>query len=388
MISSGLVAESDEHKAIRDSVAAIAGKFGPDYFLEASRRDGNVDELWDELGRAGLIGVNIPEEFGGGGGGMGESAVVLEELAAHGMPMMVYVVSAVICGSILSLHGSPEQKANWLTGIADGSKKMAFGLTEPNAGSNSHKLQTAARKKGSGWAISGQKYFISAVDQADAILIAARDVDNSTAERSSLSLFLIPLDTPGLTYQRLETVVISPDRQFTVYLDEVTVGPESLIGAAGNGLRLLFDGLNPERIAVAAICAGVGRYALEKASDYARTRQVWSTPIGAHQGLAHPLAEAHVAVQLARMATYRSAELFDTGLPAGESANIAKLAASDASLKALDQAIQTHGGLGLSKEYGLSELWFVTRLMRTAPVSREMVLNFIAQSSLGLPKSY
>ncbi len=157
---------------------------------------------------------------------------------------------------------------------------------------------------------------------------------------------------------------------------------------AGNGLRQVFAGLNPERILVGAICGGVGRYAIAKAADYAKQRQVWSTPIGAHQGIAHPLAEAHIAVELSRLATMRSAELFDAGQPAGEAANIAKFAASEAALKALDQAIQTHGGNGLAHEYGLSELWFITRLMRTAPVSREMVLNFVAQTSLGLPRSY
>jgi alkylation response protein AidB-like acyl-CoA dehydrogenase len=198
----------------------------------------------------------------------------------------------------------------------------------------------------------------------------------------------VPADAPGLTFQQIDTSIVSPDKQFTVFLDEVQVGEDALIGVAGNGLRQVFDGLNPERILVGALCSGIGRYAIDKATEYAKQRQVWSTPIGAHQGIAHPLAESHIAVELGRLATVRSAELFDAGEQAGEAANIAKFAASEAALKALDQAIQTHGGNGLSHEYGLSELWFVTRLMRTAPVSREMVLNFIAQSSLGLPRSY
>jgi alkylation response protein AidB-like acyl-CoA dehydrogenase len=188
--------------------------------------------------------------------------------------------------------------------------------------------------------------------------------------------------------QPIETALVSPDRQFTVFLDDVRLGADALIGAAGEGLRQVFAGLNPERILAAALCNGVGRYAVVKASDYARTREVWSQPIGAHQGIAHPLAQAHVNVQLARLATARAAELFDAGQDAAEAANIAKLAAADAALAALDQAIQTHGGNGLAREYGLSDLWFVTRLMRTAPVSREMVLNFVATRSLGLPPSY
>ena len=384
----GLVNDSVEHKAIRESVAGIAARYGPQYFLERGRAGEGIEELWKDLGAAGLLGLHLPEEYGGGGGGMAEAVVVVEELAAHGMPLLIWVISPAICGNILSRHASEEMKRQWLPAIADGTKKMAFGLTEPDAGSNSHNVKTTARRTDTGWTISGSKYYISAIDQCDAVLIVARDADHSTPEKSALSLFVVPIDSRGLTFQQIDTSIVSPDRQFTVFLDEVEVGEDALIGVAGNGLRQVFDGLNPERILVGALCGGIGRYAIGKATEYAKQRRVWSTPIGAHQGIAHPLAESHIAVELGRMATARSAELFDAGEPAGEAANIAKFAASEAALKALDQAIQTHGGNGLSHEYGLSELWFVTRLMRTAPVSREMVLNFIAQSSLGLPRSY
>jgi alkylation response protein AidB-like acyl-CoA dehydrogenase len=383
-----LVNDSIEHKAIRESVAGIAARYGPQYFLQRGRTGEGIEELWKDLGAAGLLGLHLPEEYGGGGGGMAEAVVVVEELAAHGMPLLIWVISPAICGNILSHHGSEEMKQAWLPAIADGTRKMAFGLTEPDAGSNSHNVKTTARRTGTGWSISGAKYYISAIDQCDAVLIVAKDADHSTPDRSALSLFVVPTDSPGLTYQQIDTSIVSPDKQFSVFLDDVSVGEDALIGVAGNGLRQVFDGLNPERILVGALCGGIGRYAIDKASDYAKQRQVWSTPIGAHQGIAHPLAEAHIAVELSRMATVRSAELFDAGEPAAEAANIAKFAASEAALKALDQAIQTHGGNGLSHEYGLSELWFVTRLMRTAPVSREMVLNFIAQTSLGLPRSY
>jgi alkylation response protein AidB-like acyl-CoA dehydrogenase len=385
---SGLVGDSDEHKAIRESVAGIAARYGTDYFLSRGRAGEGIEELWKDLGAAGLLGLHLPEDYGGGGGGMAEAVVVVEELAAHGMPLLIWVISPAICGNILSHHASEEMKRHWLPDIADGTRKMAFGLTEPDAGSNSHNIKTTARRTESGWTITGSKYYISAVDQANAVLIVAKDADHSTPEKGALSLFVVPTDSPGLTYQAIETSIVSPDRQFMVFLDDVAVGEDALIGVAGNGLRQVFDGLNPERILVGALCGGIGRYAIDKATDYAKQRKVWATPIGAHQGIAHPLAEAHIAVELSRLATARSAELFDAGEPAGEAANIAKFAASEAALKALDQAIQTHGGNGLSHEYGLSELWFVTRLMRTAPVSREMVLNFIAQTSLGLPRSY
>jgi alkylation response protein AidB-like acyl-CoA dehydrogenase len=384
----GLITDSAEHAAIRASVAAIAKRHGPEYFLERGRTGGGIDELWHDLGSAGLLGPHLPEQYGGGGGGMADAVVVVEELAAHGMPLLIWVISPAICGSILARHASTEVKQRWLAPIADGTTKMAFALTEPDAGSNSHNVKTTARRTGTGWTISGSKYYISAVDQADAILLVTRDAEHSTAERSRLSLFAVPTDSPGLTFAPIATSIVSPDRQFTVYLDDVAVGEDALIGVAGDGLRQVFDGLNPERILVGALSSGIGRYAIDKAVDYARQRRVWSTPIGAHQGIAHPLAECHIAVELARLATARSAELFDAGQPAGEAANIAKYAASEAALNALDQAIQTHGGNGLSHEYGLSELWFVTRLMRTAPVSREMVLNYIAQTSLGLPRSY
>lgn len=384
----GLIQESEEHEAVRDSVAGIAKRYGVHYFIDRGRKGEDIEELWKDLGAAGLLGLHLPEEYGGGGGGMAEAVVVVEELAAHGMPLLIWVISPAICGSILAHHASEDMKRHWLPGIADGTKKMAFGLTEPDAGSNSHNVKTTARRTANGWVLSGQKYYISAIDQCDAILVVARDTERSTDEKSKLSLFVVPTDAPGLTYQQIDTSIVSPDRQFTVFFDDVEVPDGALIGDAGNGLRQVFDGLNPERILVGALCGGIGRYAIDKAAAYAKERQVWSTPIGAHQGISHPLAEAHIAVELSRMATARSAAQFDAGEPAGEAANIAKFAAAEAALKALDQAIQTHGGNGLSHEYGLSELWFVTRLMRTAPVSREMVLNFIAQTSLGLPRSY
>ncbi len=384
----GLISDSAEHKAIRESVAGIAKRYGPEYFLDRARTGRGIEELWSDLGAAGLLGLHLPEAYGGGGGGMAEAVVVVEELAAQGMPLLIWVISPAICGSILACHASDEMKRYWLPSIADGTKKMAFGLTEPDAGSNSHNVKTTARRTGTGWRISGSKYYISAVDQSDAILLVTRDAEHSTAERGRLSLFVVPTGSAGLSIAPIDTSIVSPDNQFSVYLDDVEVGDDALIGVAGNGLRQVFDGLNPERILVGALSSGIGRYAIDKAADYARQRSVWSTPIGAHQGIAHPLAECHIAVELGRMATARSAELFDVGEPAGEAANIAKFAASEAALKALDQAIQTHGGNGLAHEYGLSELWFVARLMRTAPVSREMVLNFIAQTSLGLPRSY
>jgi alkylation response protein AidB-like acyl-CoA dehydrogenase len=380
----GLITDTSDHRLIRQSTAAIAARYGHGYYAERAREGGHIAELWAELGQAGLLGVHLPAEYGGGGAGLAELTVVTEELAAHGLPLLIAVISPAICGSILAAHASDAMKASWLPGLADGTRRMAFALTEPDAGSNSRNVSTTARRAGPGWAITGGKYYISAADECEALLLVARD--DSAPGR--LSLFVVPTGAPGLTLKPIPTALVSPDRQFTVFLDDVAVGEEALIGVAGQGFRQVFAGLNPERILAAALCNGVGRYAVAKAAEYARQRTVWSEPIGAHQGIAHPLAQAHVGVELARLATERAAALFDAGQDAAEAANIAKLAAADAALAALDQAIQTHGGNGLALEYGLADLWFVTRLMRTAPVSREMVLNYLATHSLGLPQSY
>jgi alkylation response protein AidB-like acyl-CoA dehydrogenase len=380
----GLIADTSDQRLIRQSTATIAARYGHGYYAGRARDGGHIGELWADLGQAGLLGVHLPEQYGGGGAGLAELTVVTEELAAHGLPLLIAVISPAICGSILAAHASAEMKASWLPGLADGTRRMAFALTEPDAGSNSHNISTTARRAGTGWVVTGGKYYISAADECEALLLVARD----DAVQGGLSLFVVPADAPGLTLQPIPTALVSPDRQFTVFLDDVEIGEDALIGSAGQGFRQVFAGLNPERILAAALCNGIGRYAIAKAAEYARQRKVWSQPIGAHQGIAHPLAQAHVGVELARLATARAAELFDSGQDAGEAANIAKLAAADAALAALDQAIQTHGGNGLALEYGLADLWFVTRLMRIAPVSREMVLNYLATHSLGLPPSY
>lgn len=381
----GLVVDTEEHRLIRESVAKVASRYGYRYYAERSRSGRGIEELWNELGEAGLLGVHLPEEYGGGGAGLSETVVVIEELAAHGIPLLIAVISPAICGSILAAHASEEMRREWLPGLAAGTRTMAFALTEPDAGSNTHNLTTTASPDGDGWSISGGKYYISAADRCEALLVVARD---RSPGAGSLSLFVVPACSDGLSMQPIETALVSPDKQFSVFFDGVRVGSSAIVGEAGAGLRHVFAGLNPERVLAAAICNGIGRYALAKALDYAGSRRVWSAPIGSHQGVAHPLAEAFVGVELARLATARAAELIDQGETAAEAANIAKFAAADAALKALDQSIQTHGGNGLAVDYGLSDMWWVTRLMRTAPVSREMVLNFIAHNSLGLPRSY
>jgi alkylation response protein AidB-like acyl-CoA dehydrogenase len=381
--------ENEERQALRKSVAAMAANYGPAYYLEKARAGQHTDELWSEAGKLGFIGVNLPEEYGGGGAGMYELALVMEEMATAGCALLMMVVSPAINGTIISTFGTDEQKKRWVPGIADGSITMAFAITEPDAGSNSHRITTTARRDGSDWILSGQKVYISGVDQAQAVLVVGRTEDHKTGNLKP-ALFVVPTDSPGLTYTKIDMEIVSPEFQFQLFLDDVRLPADALVGSEDAAIAQLFAGLNPERIMGAASAVGMGRFAINKATDYVKTRQVWKTPIGAHQGIAHPLAQNHIEVELAKLMMQKAATLYDDGddFGAAEAANMAKYAAGEASVKAVDQAVQSLGGNGLTKEYGVASILTASRLARIAPVSREMILNFVAQTSLGLPRSY
>lgn len=379
--------ETTELQLLRESVAGIAGRYGHEYYLRKSRAKEPSSELWDELGASGFMGVNLPVEYGGGGGGMTELAAVCEEVSAVGCPLLLMLVSPAICGSIIARFGTDGQKQRWLPGLSAG-RKMVFAITEPDAGSNSHRISTVASRHGDGYRINGQKYYISGVDEADSVLVVTRTSVDERTGRGRLSLFVVDTDTPGLGRETIDMQIVEPEKQYTLFFDDVEVGPDRLIGGEGEGLKPLFEGLNPERILTAALVNGIARYALDRAAAYARERSVWGVPIGTHQGLAHPLAKAKVDVELARLMTAKACWLYDNGHDAAEASNMAKLASTDAALAALDQAIQVHGGNGMATEYGLATLWGMARLLRIAPVSREMILNFVSQHSLSLPRSY
>lgn len=389
IFGSALVDTADHHPMLRDSVGKLVGSFGRRYFQEKVKLKQKPVELWDALGEAGFLGVHISEKYGGGGSGLADYNVVVEESGAQGCPMLSLVIGA-ICAPIIEQHASEAMKNDWLPGLASGKRRLAFAITEPNAGTNTHKVSTVARPDGEGgWKLTGNKYWTSAVDEVDSIMVVARGETLDELGRGQLSLFIVPVNTPGISMTPIETAIHVPETQFMLYFDNVALGLETLVGKEGQGLRHLFAGLNPERVCAAAINNGISRYAIEKGASYANERTVWKTPIGAHQGIAHPLAKAYIGVQQARLMTARAAQLYDAGSgDAGEVANMAKFAAADASLEALDEAIQIHGGNGMALEYGLADLWFIARMHKTAPVSREMILNFVAQHSLGLPKSY
>ena len=384
--------ETAEQLALRAAVADLGREFGPGYWLAKARKHEVTTELWEKAAELGFIGVNTPEQYGGGGAGITELAIVCEELAAAGAPLLLLVVSPAICATIIAQSGTEEQKQRWLPGMADGSIKMAFAITEPDAGSNSHRISTTAvQRPDGGYTVNGRKYYISAVDQADYILVVGQSPASRDGGQIRPALFVVPTDAPGLEYRPIEMELVSPERQFFCYFDDVQVPLENVIGGSLDAaLPALFAGLNPERISVAAVSIGTARFALGKATKYANERTVWKQPIGAHQAIAHPLAKAHIETELAKLMVYKAAGAHDAGdaMAAGEASNMAKYAAGEAAWNALDAAIQTHGGNGLTSEYGLGALLGVVRAMRIAPVSKEMLLNFVAQFSLGLPKSY
>jgi alkylation response protein AidB-like acyl-CoA dehydrogenase len=382
---------ADMHRDIRDAVRDIAARRGLAEYAERGRASAPQTELWEELGEAGFIGINVPEQFGGGGAGMSELAVVAEAAASVGCPLLLILVSSAISVEVLARHGSPEQQQEWLTRLADGSTQMAFAITEPDAGSNSHRIATTAHRDGTGddagYVIRGSKYFISGVGESAAILTVAATGRDETG-RAQLSLFIVPTDAPGLTVQDLPVAAQIPDRQSTLFFDDVRVPASALVGDEGSGLKLLFDGLNPERISAAALCVGMGRFAVEKAANYVSERTVWERPLGSHQAVAHPLAKAAIEVELAWLMTQKAAALHDAGLPAGAESNMAKFAAAEAAIHAIDAAIQAHGGNGLTVEFGLVQLYGMARLLKIAPVNSEMILNYVATHVLGMPKSY
>lgn len=380
---------SDEEKELRAAVAGIVGRFGHEYYRSQAAAGEPMTELWEQLGRGGYLGVSIPEEYGGSGAGLTELAIVLEELSAGGCPELALVLSQGIAGSVLARHGSEQQKRRYLPGIASGAEKFVFALTEPDAGSNSHNVATWAKRDGDDWIVRGTKYYISGIDHCDHFLLVARTGTDEHTGRGRLTLFIVDDPAvPGLNSQLIPTALGAPERQFTLFFDDVRLPAEAVVGEVDNGLSALFDGLNPERVLSAVICLGVGRYAIDKAVRYVKERNVWGVPVGTYQGVQHPLTEAAIELAGAASMIWRAAAEFDTGLPAGETANMAKFLASRAGYKALDVAIQMHGGNGMAHEYGLADLWGIVRLQQVAPVSTQMVLNHIAQHGLGLPRSY
>ncbi|MBM3555414.1 MAG: acyl-CoA dehydrogenase, partial [Alphaproteobacteria bacterium] len=346
-------------------------------------------ELWRALGEAGCWGLCVPEAQGGLGRGLQEISLVEEVLCRHGVPMVMMAVCPALAAISISRHGTEDQRSRYLKPIIDGRSLISFAITEPNAGTNTFAIKTFARKVPGGYRLSGEKVFITGFDIADRCIVVCRTAPREDGRRTEgITLLMVDTKAEGIRKAPINIQVAKVEKQWQIYFDDVFVPEEDRLGPEGHGLGTLFDGLNPERVIVAAMCVGLGEYILEKGVAYSRDRRVFRDPIGAYQSIQHPFALAHAHLELAKLMTRKAAWEFDHGERGGMSATLAKLAASDAALEAAEAAIQAHGGNAYVKEYELLDLWAILRVQRTAPIAREMTLNHIARSALGLPKSY
>jgi alkylation response protein AidB-like acyl-CoA dehydrogenase len=339
---------------------------------------------WQRYKQAGLTALGIPVEYGGHGENLLLLTLVSERTAAAGFPSSRMTLCQGIIGRILYRSGSEAQRREWLPRLAAGEALFSFALTEAGSGSNAEKMRTSARRRGPGWVITGEKAFISDFGNAEALVLVAQ-----TPEAGGLSLFLVrdPQDRIEARPQAMD-IVTSSGQPYTLYLEDLELSDADVIGEPGRGMRAVFPGLNTERILAAAQAIGLGRWGLDRAIAYAQHRAVFDVPIGTHQAIQHPLAEAYVQLESAWALNLAVARAYDDGRQAGALANAAKVAAADAGFFALDHALQVHGGAGYTSDVGLMERYLMSRFFKTAPVTREMALNHLAVQALGLPRSY
>jgi acyl-CoA dehydrogenase len=388
---------NDEHRMILEYGDHIAQEFDRDWLMAKTDAGEFPWELWHKLGDDGFIGTMVPEEYGGAGLGMTELTLLTEGLCNNGLPLLFLVVSSAMAMGHLAKHGAEEQKRRYLPDCCTGRKNFCFAITEANAGTNSMKIETVGKpvpaedgRNEQAFKLSGSKTFITGADVADHAIVVARTTPFAEAKSKTdgFSLFIVDLNAEGVERHQLNINVRAPETQWQLFYDEVALTEEDVVGEVGKGFRTLFDMLNPERIMVAAMAVGIGRYALRRAVEYASERQVFDAPIGSYQGLQHPLAIAQTEVEMAALMTYKAAWAYDQGLPAGEFSNMAKYFGAEAGIKAVDTAVQCFGGNAYTKEYGIYDLYPIVRLLRTAPINREMILNYIGEHVMGLPRSY
>ncbi|MFT6625738.1 MAG: acyl-CoA dehydrogenase [Cycloclasticus sp.] len=336
------------------------------------------------------MGIMVPEQYGGAGLGMTEMSLLMEGMSNNGIPLLSMVVGSTMSLPVIADHGSEAMKQKYLPDACAGKTLFCFAITEPTAGTNTIKINTIAKKKGDKYLLSGAKTFITSADESDYALVVARTTAHTEVDKKTdgFTLFVVDMKAKGVSMTPLEMSVVLPEKQFQLFFDEVELSEEDIIGSAGKGFEVLFESLNPERIVVSAMCIGMGRLALNRAAEYASERVVFNGPIGAYQGLQHPLAAAKTQIELASLMTKQAAWLFDNKKSAGEASSMAKIAAADAGMQAVDAALQCFGGNGFTHDYGLYDMYSVVRLLKTAPINKEMLLNYIAEKSLGMPRSY
>lgn len=379
---------TEEELAIRKSVAQIASKYGPSYYLQHVKLKEPMTELIRELADAGFLGIHIPDEYGGSGLGMHEMCIVIEECARQGINVTFLVTTHSLSVPILQRYGTQEQKDTYIPRLARGETFFAIGITEPDAGSNTHNIRTTAVRKGDKYIINGQKVWTTGFNCSEKVLLLAKTEAEEPGGKPGLTLFLFDTTLPGISSKAIPTGANYPEDSFQVFYDNVEVDASCIVGGLGNGLKCLFHGLNPERFFVGSIAIGLGRYMLDKGTRYAKERSVWGYPIGKHQGVAHALADAKAQLETAALMVRKAALLHDAGLDAGDASNIGKYMASNACSVCCDAALALHGGNAVALEYELIQYTGQIRLMKIAPVSSQMILNHIAQNMLGLPKSY
>lgn len=383
----------EQHEVIRTEVRRLCSKYGNEYWrgLEPSTYP---TEFVDELTTHGWLAALIPEQYGGGGLSLGGASVILEEISASGGNPAACHAQMYVMGTLLR-HGSDEQKSNYLPMVASGEKRLqAFGVTEPEAGSNTTSIRTRAVRDGDVYRVSGQKIWTSRAEHSDLMMLLARTTPIEEVENrlDGLSVFLIEMRNSdgslvdGLTISPIETMMNHSTTE--VFFDDVEIPADALIGTEGQGFRQIVDGMNAERILIAAECIGDGRFFIERASEYARERIVFDRPIGQNQGVQFPLAKAHIQIEAADLMRWKAADLYDVGQAHGVEANMAKLLASEASWAAGNAALDTHGGFGFASEYDIERKLRETRLYQVAPISNNLILAFVGQNCLDLPKSY
>lgn len=380
-----------EQQQILDYGNSVAQKFDRRYWLDCAEKREFPAALYQKVASDGFVGMMVPEEYGGAGQGMTEMHLFLEGLSNNGIPLLNLVVGATMSLGLISKYGTEQQKQRFLPDACTGKTRFCFAITEPDAGTNSMRITTLAKRDGNRFKLNGQKTFITDADGSDYALVVTRTIAHTDVKRKTdgFTLFVVNLKAKGVSKTYIPVSIPAPETQWQLFFDDVDLGPEDVIGEVDKGFGILFKSLNPERILVGSICCGLGRYALNRAVEYAKERRVFNnTPIGAYQGLQHPLAMAYTDVETASLMTLKAAWMFDQDPEPGEFSTMAKLAAADAGTKAVDTALQCFGGNGFTKEYGIFDIYPLVRLLKTAPLNREMLLNYIGERVMGLPRSY
>jgi acyl-CoA dehydrogenase len=386
------LADSEERAAIRDAVRALCNRFDDDYWLERDRTATFPFDFHKSFAEAGWLGIAMPQEYGGAGLGMTEAAIMMQTVAnSAGVFAACSTLHINIFGPhAIVVHGSPEQKARWLPPLIKGEVRACFGVTEPDAGLDTTRITTRADREGNGYVVHGRKVWTSTAQHAQKIVLLARTTPLERCARPTegLSLFYTDLDRRYVQVHEIHKMGRAAVDSNSTFYDGLPVPLEDRIGEEGKGFRYLIDSLNPERILNAAEAVGIGRRALAKATQYAKERVVFGRPIGQNQAIQHPLAESWAELAAAELMLLRAAQLYDRGEPCGAEANAAKYLSGDACFRAADRAVRTHGGFGYASEYHVERYFREAVLTRLAPVSRELVLCYLAERVLGLPKSY